>query len=294
MSSSSSSYTEDFSPSSSKSSSTEQSLPKLDLSTLVKHGQSNRPPDDSRKVFINSWLASTSQTEIIENQECEVVIESDDDESSSVIAAQPSVPVIVFTGTNEAPNVASSTDAVPTINISEPEEVKAQTDKSAFRKRAKSYPAIEQQLIQPMLELPQRVVNQGASKNTASMSSKNTASMSSKNTGSMSSKEHAEQNMSKYAHVVVTARKWKKKAKEGVVEDLEEEATATRQKKRAFIEIPRALKLEVLEDAYPIVQATYQMYKSYLGSKHKLSVQAEQHLKRLSVQLGKNSTSKST
>ncbi len=77
---------------------------------------------------------------------------------------------------------------MPTINISEPEEVKAQTDKSAFRKRAKSYPAIEQQLIQPMLELPQRVVNQGASKNTASMSSKNTASMSSKNTGSMSSK----------------------------------------------------------------------------------------------------------
>ncbi len=29
------------------------------------------------------------------------MIESDDDESSSVIAAQPSVPVIVFTGTNE-------------------------------------------------------------------------------------------------------------------------------------------------------------------------------------------------
>ncbi len=59
----------------------------------------------------------------------------------------------------------SSTHVVPTINISEPEDLQATQSVEAmkliekptgFRPRAKSYPAIEQQLT-PMLELPQRV-----------------------------------------------------------------------------------------------------------------------------------------
>lgn len=52
---------------------------------------------------------------------------------------------------------------------------------------------------------------------------------------------------------------------------------------RLKIEVPRPLEIIINEEALMIVTKTMQMYKSMLGSKHKLTKEAEEHMKMLKL-----------
>ena len=73
------------------------------------------------------------------------------------------------------------------------------------------------------------------------------------------------------------------------------------------LQVPRSLQLDLMEEAYPIVQKTYHSklhvqrqldyalncfctaaYKSYLGPRHKLTLLAEKHLEKLEMALEKS------
>lgn len=47
---------------------------------------------------------------------------------------------------------------------------------------------------------------------------------------------------------------------------------------RIKTELPRSLLISIQEEAYPIVLRTAQAYRSQLGAKHKLTVQASERL----------------
>eukprot|EP00003_Mantamonas_plastica_P000032 TRINITY_DN1001_c1_g1_i1.p1 TRINITY_DN1001_c1_g1~~TRINITY_DN1001_c1_g1_i1.p1 ORF type:complete len:273 (-),score=88.51 TRINITY_DN1001_c1_g1_i1:58-876(-) len=53
------------------------------------------------------------------------------------------------------------------------------------------------------------------------------------------------------------------------------------QKERSMTEIPRALNIDILGDALPIVEKTYGYYKKELGESHFLSKQAKEHMEKL-------------
>eukprot|EP01135_Chromosphaera_perkinsii_P003521 Nk52_evm21s246 gene=Nk52_evmTU21s246 len=59
--------------------------------------------------------------------------------------------------------------------------------------------------------------------------------------------------------------------------------------KKTQTETPRAIKIQLLEEAYPIVLKTVQYYVSQLGEKNPVSIQAIDHLRKLAEKLGRKS-----
>ncbi|KAL9953160.1 hypothetical protein ACROYT_G040531 [Oculina patagonica] len=79
--------------------------------------------------------------------------------------------------------------------------------------------------------------------------------------------------------------KWKintlraaKKAKETIAKDAKHQEFMDRTADRVKTELPRSLLVSIQEEAYPIILRTAQAYRSQLGAKHKVTVQASDRL----------------
>ncbi|XP_022790969.1 uncharacterized protein LOC111330391 [Stylophora pistillata] len=70
----------------------------------------------------------------------------------------------------------------------------------------------------------------------------------------------------------------KKRAQETIAKDAKHQEFMDRAADRIKTELPRSLLIDIQEEAYPIILRTAQVYRSQLGAKHKLTVQASERL----------------